>query len=94
MKVDGVRWRLVDTPITEVSRAMFFKFSGDELRQRRRAAGLSVERLAIAVGRSYASIALYERNEVCPPTPVVAALAHVLECHPGDLYAETAPAAS
>jgi transcriptional regulator with XRE-family HTH domain len=71
-----------------------FKFSGDELRQRRRAAGLTVERLALAIDRGYTSVTLYERGQVAPPTPVVAALAGVLGCHPGDFYVETESAAS
>jgi len=65
-----------------------FVFSGHRLRSARKAAGLRRERLAVAVDRSVASIALYETGSVDPPGTVIAGLASALDVRPGDLFDE------
>ena len=58
---------------------------GDALRRRREAVGLSREAVAVAIGRSGASIRLYETAKVCPPLAVVHQLSVVLRCSVADL---------
>ncbi|MFJ1536371.1 helix-turn-helix domain-containing protein [Streptomyces mirabilis] len=53
-------------------------FSGQLLRETRRAAGVSIEQLAISIGRSAYSIQEYQRGRVTPPIDVIAAMADVL----------------
>lgn len=50
-------------------------FSGQRLRETRKAAGISIERLAITIGRSAYSIQEYQRGRVTPPVHVIAAIA-------------------
>jgi transcriptional regulator with XRE-family HTH domain len=68
-----------------------FVFSPNELKQRRAAADLSREALAVRLGRGYQSIRLYEAGIVQPPTPVVARMASILGCEPGDFFKEIEP---
>ncbi|MFJ5306130.1 helix-turn-helix domain-containing protein [Streptomyces sp. NPDC088350] len=53
-------------------------FSGQLLRESRKAAGVSIEQLAISTGRSAYSIQEYQRGRVTPPVNVIAAMADVL----------------
>jgi transcriptional regulator with XRE-family HTH domain len=62
------------------------QFSGQKLREARKAAGVRPELLAVRVDRCLGSIRLYERGEADPPASIVAALADALEIAPGDLY--------
>lgn len=71
-----------------------YVFSGARLRFMRRRAGLSPERLAVAIDRSYATITLYERDRVVPPGAIVSALADAVGCTPGDLFVAEPSAAS
>ncbi|MCY0962794.1 helix-turn-helix domain-containing protein [Streptomyces sp. H27-H5] len=53
-------------------------FSGRHLRETRKAAGISIELLAITIARSAYSIQEYERGRVTPPINVLAAIADAL----------------
>lgn len=64
------------------------RFSGQQVRNRRQAAGLRPEHLAVAVGKSAAAIHAYEVGTIDPPSSVVAGLAAALGCAPGDLFAD------
>lgn len=69
-------------------------FSGQRLRETRKAAGISIERLAITIGRSAYSIQEYQRGRVTPPITVIAAIADALGRPIDDLLdEETADAA-
>ena len=57
-------------------------FSGRRLRESRKAAGISIELLAIAIERSGYSIHEYERGRVTPPITVIAAIALPLSVIP------------
>lgn len=70
------------------------KFNGAELRRRREARGIRPEVLAVGVERSSATIHLYEVGRVIPTADMVGRLAAVLDCVPGDLFAEVAEVAS
>lgn len=61
-------------------------FSPSALRSRRKHLHLSREAVAGAVLRSYATLTNYERGITTPTAEVIAALAEVLECDPGDLF--------
>ena len=63
-----------------------FAFDGAELRRRRLALGLKREHVAIATNRTAESITSWELGRQVPPTPVVMALCHVLDCEPADLF--------
>ncbi|MFD0417289.1 helix-turn-helix domain-containing protein [Streptomyces sp. NPDC127108] len=63
-------------------------FSGQRLRETRKAAGISIERLAITIGRSAYSIQEYQRGRVTPPVHVIAALADALGSSVDDLLTE------
>ncbi|MEV3988250.1 helix-turn-helix transcriptional regulator [Streptomyces sp. NPDC049837] len=63
-------------------------FSGRRLRESRKAAGISIERLAISIDRSAYSIQEYERGRVTPPTTVLAAIADALGRQVDDLLVE------
>ncbi|MDW8807743.1 helix-turn-helix transcriptional regulator [Streptomyces scabiei] len=67
-------------------------FSGQRLRESRKAAGVSVERLALTIGRSAYSIQEYQRGRVTPPVHVIAAIADTLGCTVDDLLDEEAAA--
>jgi transcriptional regulator with XRE-family HTH domain len=51
------------------------RFAGHRLRAARQRAGIRREAAALAVGRSYSSITLYERGEVLPPADVICRMA-------------------
>lgn len=53
-------------------------FSGQRLRENRKAAGVSIEQLAVAVSRSAYSVQEYQRGRVTPPIDVIAAMADAL----------------
>jgi DNA-binding XRE family transcriptional regulator len=61
------------------------QFSPHQLRQRRRAAGLSREQVAVAIGRSYWTVAAYEVGRATPPIPVALKLTAMLGCELSDL---------
>lgn len=65
-------------------------YSPTQLRERRRAAGLSQEQLAVAIGRSYSSVRFYERGVTTPPADVLTALAVAIGCAPTDFFTEAA----
>ncbi|MFD9444255.1 helix-turn-helix domain-containing protein [Streptomyces sp. NPDC060006] len=69
-------------------------FSGPRLREARKSAGLSVEHVAIGVGRSTYTIREYEMGRVNPSVATLAALADTLDRTVDDLLdEETANAA-
>ncbi|MEU8519075.1 helix-turn-helix transcriptional regulator [Streptomyces sp. NPDC048577] len=69
-------------------------FSGLRLRASRQAAGISIEHLAVAIGRSAYSILEYQRGRVTPPVDVLFAIADALGCDVTELLdEETAHAA-
>ena len=61
-------------------------FSGKRLRELRKTAGFSGERLAVDVGRSLYSISGYEAGRSVPSAEVLGRLADALGCDPGDFY--------
>ncbi|MFJ3635236.1 helix-turn-helix domain-containing protein [Streptomyces sp. NPDC090112] len=63
-------------------------FSGRRLRESRKAAGISIELLALAITRSAYSVLEYERGRVTPPVTVIAAMADVLGRPIDDLLSE------
>lgn len=65
---------------------MRHQFSGQRLRERRKAARVPGERLAYESGRSLYSIAAYESGRSVPSAEVVARMADVLGCEPGDFF--------
>jgi ribosome-binding protein aMBF1 (putative translation factor) len=65
-------------------------FAGRRLRDARIAAGLSPERLALAVERSVFVVHDYERGRALPSVTVLARLAHVLAVPIDDLFAASA----
>lgn len=64
------------------------QFSGRRLREARTASGVSVELLALNVGRSAYSIHEYELGRVTPPITVLAAIADTLGWPVDDLLTE------
>lgn len=56
------------------------------LRARRKAAGLSQEELAAAVGCTYQAVGAWERGDVLPTAERLPALAEALGCSIDDLY--------
>jgi transcriptional regulator with XRE-family HTH domain len=60
-------------------------FRADRLRSLRLEQGISFERLAVAIDRSYSSIIQYESGAVTPPAPIVERLAHALDVGVDDL---------
>ncbi|WP_151478887.1 helix-turn-helix domain-containing protein [Streptomyces albicerus] len=63
-------------------------FSGRRLRKTRKAAGVSVERLALSIGRTSYSIHEYELGRVTPPINVLAAIADIIGSSVDDLLDE------
>ena len=61
-------------------------FSGQRLRELRKAARLSRTVLAFGVGRTVDSIANYERGLTTPSADVLARLAEHLDCSPEDFF--------
>ncbi|WP_406345522.1 helix-turn-helix domain-containing protein [Streptomyces sp. NBC_00648] len=64
------------------------QFSGQRLRETRKAAGISIERLAITISRSAYSVQEYQRGRVTPPITVIAAIADALGRPIEDLLVE------
>lgn len=61
-------------------------FSPTALRSRRKQKKVSRDLLAFAVGRTVGTIGNYERGFTTPSAETIAALAHNLDCDPGDLF--------
>jgi transcriptional regulator with XRE-family HTH domain len=61
-------------------------FDPEAIRRIRRARGRSVEWLAVAVGRSGATMHRYERGESNPPACALERIAAALECEVSDFY--------
>ncbi len=66
------------------------RFDGRRLRQLREARGMRREALALAVGRSFGALALYERGAASPPAVILGRLAAALGCEVGDLFTTAA----
>lgn len=64
------------------------KFSGARLKEARLAAGLSRERVATEIERSFNSIYAYEHGGTVPPVDVLLRLAHLLGCSLEELCTE------
>lgn len=64
-------------------------FSGPRLRERRLAAGLKPEHVAVGIDRSYYSVREYELGRVTPPADTLGKLADLFGCQVDDFY--TAP---
>jgi len=62
------------------------RFSRIKLRERRRAAGLTLEQFAVAVSRSWSTVHEYERGRVTPPTDALPLIAAILDCELDDLF--------
>jgi transcriptional regulator with XRE-family HTH domain len=62
------------------------QFSGARLRTAREAAGLSAERLAIAVYPSPHTIEAYENGRAVPPPSLLVRLAAAVNVEPTDLF--------
>lgn len=62
--------------------------SGPRLRQARIAAGLSVEQIAITVGKSAHTIQGYELGRIEPPLHVLSTIADTYGCALGDILTE------
>lgn len=62
------------------------RFSPSRLAQLRKDAGLTREEVAVALRKSYGTIAFYERGEVTPPVPMIEELAHLFGVTPGDFF--------
>ena len=65
-------------------------FSGQQLRDLRRAAGLKPEQLALSIGRSVFSVHQYERGTAQPSVPVLARLADQLGASIDDFFVREA----
>ncbi|MFM9790145.1 helix-turn-helix transcriptional regulator [Streptomyces turgidiscabies] len=63
-------------------------FSGQLLRETRKAAGISIARLAIGVDRSVYTIQEYERGRATPSVPTLVAMADALGRPVDDLLVE------
>ncbi|MGX6607479.1 helix-turn-helix domain-containing protein [Micromonosporaceae bacterium Da 78-11] len=63
-------------------------FSGRRLRERRLAAGLKAEQLALGINRSVWTVHQYERGSACPSAPILGAIADELSCSIDDLYGD------
>ncbi|WP_042389696.1 helix-turn-helix domain-containing protein [Streptacidiphilus melanogenes] len=70
------------------------RFSGQLLREKRIAAGIRPELLALQIDRSVWSVAEYERGTVQPPIPVLSRIADVLGCALTDLLTDTTATAA
>lgn len=70
------------------------KFSGDRLKARRRAAGLSRTQLAASIERSHWALESWERSEFDPNLRSVLALIRVLGCSLDDLMTNDDPDAA
>lgn len=63
-------------------------FSGQRLRETRKAAGVSVEQLALSIGRTSYSIHEYELGRITPPTNILLAIADIIGSSVDDLLTE------
>jgi transcriptional regulator with XRE-family HTH domain len=66
-------------------------FSPIKLRERRAAAGKSVEQLAVDINRTAYSIHRYERGQTAPPIGVLVMIVESLGCSIDDLLDRTQP---
>lgn len=64
------------------------KFSGEKLRDFRRTAGISRERFAVLIDRSYQSLRHYESGKTTPPPDIGERIADVLGIPVEALYDE------
>ncbi len=64
------------------------RFSSQCLRERRTAASLKTEELALRIGRTAASVYALEKGYFLPSVTVLAALADALNCSVDDLFAD------
>jgi transcriptional regulator with XRE-family HTH domain len=62
------------------------RISGQKVRERRYAKGLSTTRLAVLLDRSPYTINQWERDLIAPPTKVLGDLANVLGCSVSDFF--------
>ena len=60
----------------------------ERIREARRAAGLSRQRLAADIDRTYASVTFYENGDVEPPPLVIARIANRLRVPLGYFFGE------
>lgn len=70
------------------------RFSGASLRTARESAGLSREQVAVAIGRSAASVQLYELGNVVPPGTVLERLSAALRSPVGEWFRDELMAAA
>jgi transcriptional regulator with XRE-family HTH domain len=63
-----------------------YRFSGAELRRRRKAAGLTTEQLSTMIGRSYRITNLYESGRGFPSADVIARAASALNVDPAVFF--------
>jgi transcriptional regulator with XRE-family HTH domain len=56
------------------------------MRRRRKASGIRIERLAVAINRSAATVCFYETGRAVPPISIVTMLCDELGCTPADLF--------
>lgn len=71
---------------TTLTVMVMFRFDGQELKRRRRSAGLTVGELARQVGRSHASLTHYESGFTVPSTSALLRMCSVLGVKPGALF--------
>jgi len=64
-----------------------YRFSPANVRRLRKQQELDVTHFAVQIGRSAFQMSAYEVGKVVPPADIVARMATVLGCHPGDLFA-------
>jgi transcriptional regulator with XRE-family HTH domain len=80
---------IVKPPVPEAP-----EFSPRRLRAARRAADLSIDALALRIGRRWSTVMRYERGEAAPSVAVLGALAHVLGCTIDALFEVDPPASA
>ena len=61
---------------------------GAKIRQYRERAGLTQKELAELVGVNHSAVSFWENGKAAPTTANIIKLANVLQCKPGDLFAE------
>lgn len=66
----------------------YLAFSPHLLRQRRREAGVTREKAAVASGHALNTLGRWERGEFTPIASDLAALAHLYGCSPADFFVE------
>jgi len=70
------------------------RYAGSRLRAARQASGIRKERAALEVGRSFASLTLYENGRVTPPAHVMCTLAELYGVDVSDLFEDDRAAAN